>query len=286
MTKSRKMLMNDEFAYINGIKVCFQIVGNGYPLVLIHGFGSKKESFMAQVPVLSKRFRVLSYDARGAGKTERPNIPYTMDMFTEDLKALMDYLNIKKAHLLGLSLGGMIALTFINKYPNMVNKLILINTMAKLPDDLDPEAYIQSRIKSLNSMKEMPEKSFWDSTHFGFYHKFRIKMKENPKMKFYGLWSVQDLLEYYQTDPPTPQDIRNLASSFKTYNVYYKLKEIKHRTLLLTASHDRLVPKEKVFEIHSKMPNSIIKVIENAGHESPKERAPIVNDNIISFLEN
>ncbi|MFX0010104.1 MAG: alpha/beta fold hydrolase [Candidatus Hermodarchaeota archaeon] len=277
--------MREEFAVVNGVKVCYQLEGKGYPLVLIHGFGSKKESFMAQVPILSQKFRVLTYDARGAGKSQRPNMPYTMEMFADDLKMLLNHLNIKKTHILGLSMGGMVALTFIIKYPDTVNKLILINTLGKFPDGFDPEAYIQSKIKSLEAMKQNPEKSFWDSTQFGFHPKFRRKMREHLGVKFYGLWSTEDLIEYYQTNPATAQDIRNLASSFRTYDAYQRIHEIKHKTLLLTASHDKLVPKDKVFELHKMMPNSILKIIDQAGHESSKEKAPEVNESIISFLE-
>ena len=277
--------MAEKFVEINGIKMCYQIHGDGYPIVLIHGFGSKKESFMAQIPALSQEFKVISFDNRGAGKSERPNMPYTMEMFVDDIEGLMDYLEISTAHLLGLSLGGMIGLNFILKHPKRVNKLVLINTLAQLPDDFDPETYINSKIEALELAKEDPELSFWQSTQFGFYHKFRNKMKANPKEKFYGLWSVEDVLNYYKTNRPTAQDVRNIASSFKTHNAYEKLSEIKHKTLLLTASHDRLVPKEKMLEIHRKMPNSIYQIIEKAGHESPKEKAPEVNKAIIEFFE-
>ena len=276
--------MAEKFADIDGIRICYQIHGNGYPVVLIHGFGSKKESFMAQIPALSQEFKTISFDNRGSGKSERPDTAYNMEMFVDDIKGLMDYLEIKKAHLIGLSLGGMIGLNFILKYPNRVNKLVLINTLAQLPDDFDPKTYIDSKIEALELAKKDPEVSFWQSTQFGFHHKFRIKMKANPREKFYGLWSVEDVLKYYKTDPPTAQDVRNIASSFKTYNVCEKLPEIKHETLLLTASHDRLVPKEKMLEIHKKMPNSTYQIIENAGHESPKEKAPEINKAIINFL--
>ena len=277
--------MVEKFAEINNIKICYQVQGEGYPVFLIHGFGSKKESFMAQIPTLSQKFKVISFDNRGSGKSARPNIPYTMEMFVDDIKSLMDYLKIEMAHLIGLSLGGMISLNYILKYPNTVNKLILINTLAELPNDFDPEAYVNSRIEALELAKKDSEFSFWQSTRFGFYSKFRQEMKANPTKKFYGLWSVEDVLNYYKTDPPTAQDIRNIASSFKTHNVYEKLHEIKQETLLLTASHDKLVPKEKVLEIHEKMPNSRIHIIQNAGHESPKEKAPEVNKVIIKFLK-
>jgi pimeloyl-ACP methyl ester carboxylesterase len=208
-----------------------------------------------------------------------------MKMFTDDIRGLMDYLEIDKAHVLGLSLGGMIALSFVLEHPLKVNKLVLINTLAKLPDDFDTEEYLQTRIKNLELLKEDPEKSFWNSTRFGFHQQFRRKMKNNPKKKFYGLWSVDDVISYYQTNPATPQDMRNIAASFQTYNAYDRLSEIKHKTLLLTASHDMLVPKAKMFEIYKKMPNSTIEVIQKAGHESPKEKAPEINQKIISFLE-
>jgi pimeloyl-ACP methyl ester carboxylesterase len=208
-----------------------------------------------------------------------------MEMFVDDIKGLLDYLKIDKIHLVGLSLGGMISLNYILKYPNTVNKLVLINTLAQLPSDFDPEAYVNSKIEALELAKKDPELSFWQSTRFGFSSKFRQKMKANPKEKFYGLWSVEDVLKYYRTDPPTAQDVRNVASSFRMYNLYEKLHKIKHETLLLTASHDRLVPKEKVLEIHEKMPKTTIYIIQKAGHESPKEKAPEVNKAIIKFLK-
>ena len=276
--------MPGRYADVNGIKIHYDVVGTGHPVVLIHGFGSKMGSFMAQVPTLSKHFKVITLDNRGAGKSDRPDQPYTMEMYADDIHGLLKVLNINKAHLVGLSLGGMIALNFTLKYPHIVSKLVLINTLPKLPDNFSPESYIQSRIDGLHLMQTDPEKSFWQSTMFGFHHEFRRKMEKNRDEKFYGLWSVRDIIEYYKTDPPTPQDIRNSAHSLTTHDTYDKLGEIKHQTLLLTASHDRLVPKEKMLEIHDRMPNSKIVIIKKAGHESPKEKAPEVNAEIINFL--
>ncbi|KKK42209.1 MAG: Soluble epoxide hydrolase [Candidatus Lokiarchaeum sp. GC14_75] len=271
-------------ANVNGIKISYKVKGEGYPLIFIHGFGSKKESFRAQVPILSEKFKVIYFDSRGAGKSERPNLPYSMNMFVEDIKGLMEYLKIKKTHLLGFSAGGMVAQNFVIKYPDMVNKLILINTLPKIPGNYDPEPYIQTRIKGLELRVQDPEKAFWESTKLGFYPEFREKMKENPKKKFFGLWSVEDLIEYYKTNPPTPLDIRNIAYSFKTHDTLERLSEIKNETLLLTASHDMLVPQARMFEIHKLIPNSTIKVMEKAGHESPKSKAPEVNQAILNFL--
>ena len=278
--------MTEAFADVNGITVCYSIQGEGFPLILLHGFGSKKESFMAQIPDLSRHFKVITIDMRGAGKSSRPNYHYTIDMFADDVKGLMDHLKIDNAHLVGFSFGGIIATRFVLKYPSYVAKLILINTsgLMKVPKEYDPEPYIQFRIKGLELIKSDPVKAFWQSTQLGFPQEFREEMFANPKKKFHGLWSVEDLIEYYATDPPTPQDIRNVAYSFKTLDFSDRFHEIKHETLLLTATHDLLVPKERMFAMNKLLSNSKIKVIEKAGHESPKSNAPDVNNAILEFL--
>lgn len=278
--------MTEAFADVNDITVCYSIQGEGFPLILLHGFGSKKESFMAQIPDLSRHFKVITIDMRGAGKSSRPNYHYTIDMFADDVKGLMDHLNIDTAHLVGFSFGGIVATRFVLKYPSYIAKLILINTsgLMKVPKEYDPEPYIQFRMKGLELIKSDPVKAFWQSTQLGFPQEFREEMLANPKKKFYGLWSVEDLIEYYTTDPPTLQDIRNVAYSFKTLNFSNRIHEINHETLLLTASHDVLVPKERMMEMHKLLSNSEVKVIEKAGHESTKSNAPEVNQAIIEFL--
>lgn len=276
--------MSEKFAEVNGIKICYEIEGNGYHVFLVHGFGSKKESWMAQFPVLCKKFKVIRFDNRGAGKSDRPDMPYTMEMFVEDIRALMDFLNIVKAHLIGFSLGGTILQHFALKYPERVNKLVLINSIAKIPEGYGPEMFISSHLKGLELLKTDPINAFWHGAKTGFYVKFRKQMEMNPQKKFFNLWSVEDLIDYYKTLPPTPQDIKNLAHAFTTINAYQNLNQIRCKTLVLTASHDRLVPKSVMLEIHKKIPNSIFKILDKAGHESPKEKAPEINQIIIEFL--
>ncbi|MFX1427396.1 MAG: alpha/beta fold hydrolase [Promethearchaeota archaeon] len=277
--------MTEAFADVNGIKICYSIQGEGFPSLLLHGFGSKKESFMGQIPELSRYFKVITMDMRGAGKSSRPDYHYSMDMFVEDIKGLIDYLNIKKVNLIAHSFGGMIAQNVVVKYPEIVNKLVLINSpLPKIPKGYDPEPYIQMRIKGLELRKKDPVKAFWDSTQMGFYHKFRKEMMDNPKKKFHGLWSAEDLIDYYTSNPPTPQDIRNISYSFQTHGAFDNLHNITQKTLLLAASHDVLVPKERMMELDNLIPNSTLKVIEKAGHESHKSNAPEVNDAIIDFL--
>ena len=278
--------MVESFAEVNGIRLCYSIDGKGYSIILVNGFGSKKEGWMGQIPALSKKFKVISFDCRGSGKSDRPDMPYTMEMFADDIKGLMDFLNIEKAHCIGFSFGGMILQHFALKYPKKLEKLVLINSIPRIPEGYGPEMFIKSHLNGLELLKQDKVKAFWHGAKTGFYVKFRKEMEQNPKKKFYNLWSVEDLINYYSINPPSPIDIKNMAYALTTHDIYERLQEIKNKTLILAASHDKLVPKSVMLELHNKIPNSIFKIIEKAGHESIKEKAPLVNQALIEFLTN
>lgn len=277
--------MTELFADINGVKICYEIKGKGYPIILVHGFGSKKETWRAQFDPLSKKFKVIRFDNRGAGKSDRPIMMYTMEVFADDIRGLMDHLQIKKAHIIGSSLGGMIVQNFVIKYPEYANKVVLINTNYGTPDEQGPNVYKKFRLDYLAKLKEDPDKTFWDGARVSYHISFRKEMEANPKKKFYGLWSPEDLIKDNTIDPPTPSDIEAQANALITHHTYERLGEIKNETLLIASSHDRVCPKSVMVEMHEKIPNSILKVIDKAGHSSPLSRAPEVNKIIIDFLE-
>lgn len=276
------------FADINGIKLCYEIYGreNNIPIILIHGFGAKKEIWNSQVGALSKKFKVITFDIRGSGKSDRPNKPYTMGMFADDIKGLMDYLHVKKVHLIGRSLGGMIAQHFALNYPECVDKLVLITTNPGMPDEQGVKMLKESYVEGLKRLKEDPVKEFWQKARVLYYKEFRKQMESNPKKKFHGIWSVEDLIRESTIDPPTPQDIENRAHSIAKHNTLERLSEIKNKTLLLAASHDRLTPKSSMIEMHKRIPNSTLKIIEKTGHFMTLSRAPEINKIIIDFLQN
>lgn len=99
--------------------------GDGEPLILLHGNGENCEYFIGQIDVFSERYHVYAVDTRGHGKTPRGDKPFTIRQFAEDLKGFMDCHQIEKAHLLGFSDGGNIAMIFAMKYPDRVDRLIL-----------------------------------------------------------------------------------------------------------------------------------------------------------------
>ena len=276
--------MTEQFAEINKIKVCYVIFGKVEPIILIHGFGSRKEGFKCQIPALSQNFKVITFDNRGAGKSERVDEPYTMETLADDIRSLLDFLKIKKTHVLGVSMGGLIAQQFVLQYPEYVDKLVLINTVTGSPDNVGLEMLKKNRLEQLELIKIDPEKAFWDNAHIWYYHKYRKEIRANPTKKFFGIWSAEDEIRESTIDMPTVRDIELQIEALKGFESLEKLPKIKNKTLLLAASHDKICT--NMMEMHKKIPNSVFKVIEKAGHESPKTRAPEVNQIIIDFMQN
>jgi pimeloyl-ACP methyl ester carboxylesterase len=277
--------MKEVFALVNDVNICYEIYGDGDPVLLVHGFGSKKEAWIAQTEPLAKHFKVIRFDNRGAGKSYRPEGPYTMEIFADDINALLDFLEIEKTHIIGWSLGGMIVQNFVLKYPQRVKKMVLINTNYGTPDESGAEVYKNMRLQNLKLSKDDPVKTFWQSTRTGYHIKFRKQMEANPSKKWYGLWSVDDLIKETITDPPTEKDIIAQAGAISTHHTFERLNEIKNKTLLITSSHDRIMPQSVMEEMHERISNSILKIIDKAGHDSPRSRAPEINQMIIEFLK-
>ena len=105
-------------------------------IVFIHGLSDSLEYWMGLFSGLSDDYRILSYDLRGHGESDLGNEEFTMDLLAQDLHNLFLKLNIEKASLIALSLGGNIALTFALKYPELVDKLILMSTFSESDDNL------------------------------------------------------------------------------------------------------------------------------------------------------
>jgi len=116
-----------QHAEVNGTRLAYAVSGKGAPVVLIHGFSLDMRMWDPQIPTLEDRYRVVRYDLRGFGRSALPDSsPYVA---SEDLAALLDFLQIERAALAGLSLGGTVAIHFALDFPNRVSSLILIDAV-------------------------------------------------------------------------------------------------------------------------------------------------------------
>lgn len=118
--------------HINNINIYYESHGTGEPLILISGLGGDRTFWQASLDTLSEHFQVIIFDTRGIGRTDQPESPYSMAMFADDFAGLMTALDIPKAHILGFSMGGQIALQFALTFPDKVNKLIIAASCARL----------------------------------------------------------------------------------------------------------------------------------------------------------
>jgi pimeloyl-ACP methyl ester carboxylesterase len=117
---------------VNAIQMFYELRGEGQPLVLILGLANDVSEVEPIVSWLAQRYRVLAFDNRGAGRTDKPDIPYTIEMMADDTAGLMRAVGIERAKILGISLGGRIALMLTLAHPERVEKLVLVSTSARV----------------------------------------------------------------------------------------------------------------------------------------------------------
>lgn len=124
----------EEMATVNvgGLRMYYELSGSGQPLVLIGGLGIDVSECSQLIEALSSHHRVLAFDNRGAGRTDKPDEPYSVEQMAEDTAGLMRSLGIDHAHVVGISLGGRIALDLALSHPELVSDLVLASTCARV----------------------------------------------------------------------------------------------------------------------------------------------------------
>ncbi len=119
----------------NGVRLYYEIRGRGDPFLLIPGLGGDISEYERIVDGLAESFQVVGLDNRGSGRSAKPDIPYTIEMMSDDAAALLHFLGLALAHVLGHSMGGRIALDLALRHPECVRSLILVCTSARVPQD-------------------------------------------------------------------------------------------------------------------------------------------------------
>ena len=128
----------DQFFDSNGVRIRYFSVGQGEPIILIHGWAADAEMWLSAVQDLSRNYRVIALDCRGHGKSGKPTDPsqYGMEM-VNDIVRLMDHLGIAKAHVLGYSMGGSITIKMLTVYPQRFLTAVIGGSQGFRPEDVD-----------------------------------------------------------------------------------------------------------------------------------------------------
>ena len=260
---------------INDIEIYYEIHGTGEPLVLISGLGYSMWQWHKMVPYLSQHFKVITFDNRGVGKSDKPAGPYTASMLAADTAGLLNGLGIAKAIIMGHSMGGFIAQAFALEFPERVSKLVLASTNFGGPHHIPVTA---EAMAVLTDMKSDPVTRFKNglivSTAPGFAEK-------NPDMIQEWLsWRIANPLDMtgYQAQLQIGLALMPEAECFE-----HKLDQITAPALILFGTHDKVVPPANADLLNSRLRNSRIVILSDAGHFFPIEVPEMAAKAVIQF---
>lgn len=142
---------------IDGFQLYYESEGDGEPLVLIPGFASGRSLWLRQVGPLARHFRVISFDPRGVAQSDKPEGEQTISLLSDDIAALLQFLGIASAHVVGVSFGGFVAQEFALRHRGMVRKLVLCCTSFGGPNHVVPDPQIMSEIMQPRAAGEVSE---------------------------------------------------------------------------------------------------------------------------------
>jgi 3-oxoadipate enol-lactonase len=260
------------FATVNNLKMYYEIEGHGHPLILIGGYTSDLSSWDFVRSELAKHFQLLLFDNRGAGRTEVPNTKFTIDQMAEDTIALARHLDLKTPHILGHSMGGMIAQTMAYRFPESVGKAIFSSTSTKLPQTsvflMDTtlelrEQGLSSRMLSKVMMPWMLSNAFLANS--ALCEKF-IERREQLKY-FISLEGQKGQLEA----------LRHFDSS----SWYQKIKT---PSLVICGDEDFTCPAKDSYLLEQGIDGAKIHVFKHLGHMVPLERVEELCTLVVNFL--
>ena len=268
------MIKIPRFSY-NDVEINYKMEGSGEPLIFVSGTFTKLQMWNYQIDYFKDKTTVVAFDNRGAGKSSRPDFPYTMEMFVEDLKQLLDYLGLTEGiHLCGSSMGAMISQKFALKYPMMTKTLILCAPGSYYPlKTSDQNQLVYDQLKELN-----PEESvkYWFPLIYSRAFKKRL---ENDRELFDEISKNMNFCSQL-VDPPLYKDYINQNEALKNFDMRNSLKNIIQPTLILSGSKDKLSISGEIQSMHEEIPNSKLEIIPGVGHafniESPEETNRII----------
>ena len=259
----------------NGQQLYYEVHGDGPPLVLVMGIGYDSSLWtLAQVPALSTQFRVVLVDNRDAGRSSRATHPYRIADMADDLAGLLDALGIQRSHLLGLSMGGMIAQEFALRHADRLDRLVLTGTGA---------APARSAIDAIQIWRWVKAN---DATGKVFGEQQFVSLFSTAFLRNHQ--AVQNTAELLASNPypMSPEAYGRQAEAYGQFDALDRLGSITAPTLVIVGEQDLLTPPWIAREVADAIPGARFEVIRGAGssHVVPIERPDEFNRLVSDFL--
>ena len=263
----------------NGVNIYYEVHGTGKPLVLIQGAFVSSTMWKPQIELFSKEYQVIVYDIRGHGQTGPTDAKkYSLELFADDLHALLDKLEIQKPVICGLSLGGMIGQVYAIKYPDDLSALILADTAVSMTLtfwDKMMVYFLAPKWVMLSTLRLMGVKNF---IRFSFWYASVTRSKE---------WlGNEEIVEYEKNEMLSLEKKEYLKIFGSIYDFRLQdLENIHVPTLVLYGEFESSSVIKHHEKLHELIPNSSLYMIPNAGHTSNLENSEVFNSRLNDFLK-
>lgn len=245
------------------VDLYYEVHGEGEPIVFVHGWMDDCTLWNAQVEYFSKKYKVIIYDHRGHGRSDKPKDEYSIQTLANDLHSLLQVLDLEQVTLVGHSMGGMAALQFVLDHPDNVSKLVLIGATAKTSRSL--RVFV------------------WILRHLIPYQAFA---KGSIKFKCYEPPSEPVINAIIECALMTPKHAA--FACFTEYTKHYDLRDkvasIKVPTLIVVGAQDKSTPPEMSRYLHNHIEGSQLEIIPDCGHMAHIEKPDELNEVIAEFI--
>lgn len=262
-----------ERARINGVELAYQLRGSGAPLVLIHGAQGDQTMFNDLAARLNERFRVLTFDQRGSGLSEKPHTEYSIALLADDTAALMDRVGFEAAHVVGVSMGGTIAQELALRHSGRVRSLVLGCTT---PGGRHAIAIGGGAFAAAYSTRPMsPEERGRALAEAAFTKGY---IEQHPEI-------VPAMIEARRQRPLDPLALQRRMKAVLAHDAYDRLPQIGCPTLVITGKDDALVAWRNSELLADRIPGARLVILEPAGHCFWLEQPQRSIDAIDQFLQ-
>ena len=251
---------------VSGIHIAYDDIGEGLPIVFIHGFPLSRQIWRHQIKNLSKRWRIIALDLPGFGKSGRPK-EYSIKGFAESVVGLMREIDAEPAILAGHSMGGYIIFEIVRRFPGSMLSLILINTRA----EADTAEAKERRMKAIGKIRSEGKEAF--------LREF-LPLLLAPKNRRKLLGELEKMCE----DISEEALIGTLKTLAERPDNTELLPRIRIPTLIIAGREDPLIPPESSLTMARMIPKSALAVISDTGHLSCLEAPNQFNDTVSKFI--
>lgn len=257
---------------VNGLKLYYEIEGDGAPVVLIPGFAAGRWIWFKQAADLARNFRVIIFDPRGVSASDKPEGAQTIGLLADDVAHLLETIGIESAHIVGASFGGFVAQEFALKYPAMTRKLVLCCTSFGGPNHVVPAPETLQALastKGLNSEDRM---------------RTNLLLAFTPEYVQTQVAEVDQIVHLRATNEVPEHIYLSQLQAAMSFNAESRLAEIKSPTLVLSGDADIIVPVQNSRNLAAKISGARLQIIEGGSHTFFIEQAGEFNRIVTEFL--